>query len=550
MEEREQQKRGRMKSLALRTHSVRLGFACFLTLNATTLWGGVFPFFPVEAYAPNALSNYHLFSSLTFCGTLLTLGALASVRRKLFARKDRLLTPFITGILLSSMVMLLIAMQPTFASAGLLYGAAILTGASSAFYYVLWQRVFTSIDLAAMAPLLFSATALSALFYVVFAIISAPYDLYLSIGLLIPLGAVALFRSQSVTLREGESRPEGTAVDRLRLKELVLETSAPLLCITVLSLLSGLVRSISFSSASEAAAINVASMAGLFVAALLLAGTWKYVKNPLVISKWYQWLFPPMATGFLLFPFFGRTYTYFFVGVTYMVFALISMLMMLSCAQFAHRKAINPIASYGLIAGFFYLMNSAGFSFGSMSSAFIGSGFSQMTVLALLSVYLLAVILFAIRRIGKDGSSRISPAQRPALSFATDATSEATAAPEPVAPAEPAVVSGSAAPAEPAAASGPAAPGKPVATPSPVTTAITATEISYAGLTERYSLSKREHEIMELLLKGRDVPYIAEALFLSQNTVRTHNKSLYRKLGVHSKRELIDLFERTNKEPC
>ena len=46
-----------------------------------------------------------------------------------------------------------------------------------------------------------------------------------------------------------------------------------------------------------------------------------------------------------------------------------------------------------------------------------------------------------------------------------------------------------------------------------------------------------------LLAKGRDVPSIAKQLFISENTVRSHSKSIYKKLDIHSKQELLDLLE-------
>lgn len=54
-------------------------------------------------------------------------------------------------------------------------------------------------------------------------------------------------------------------------------------------------------------------------------------------------------------------------------------------------------------------------------------------------------------------------------------------------------------------------------------------------------LSPRELEIVRLLLQGRRVSHIAKQLFLSPNTVRSHLKSVFRKLDVHSQGELIEL---------
>ena len=57
----------------------------------------------------------------------------------------------------------------------------------------------------------------------------------------------------------------------------------------------------------------------------------------------------------------------------------------------------------------------------------------------------------------------------------------------------------------------------------------------------RAGLTAREEEVMVLLCQGRSKSYIAESLFISENTVRSHSKNIYRKLGVHSKQELLDL---------
>ena len=61
---------------------------------------------------------------------------------------------------------------------------------------------------------------------------------------------------------------------------------------------------------------------------------------------------------------------------------------------------------------------------------------------------------------------------------------------------------------------------------------------------KQYKLTPRELEIMQLLCKGRTKAYIAETLYLTENTVKGHTKHIYSKLDVHSKQELLDLVER------
>ncbi len=60
-----------------------------------------------------------------------------------------------------------------------------------------------------------------------------------------------------------------------------------------------------------------------------------------------------------------------------------------------------------------------------------------------------------------------------------------------------------------------------------------------AAVQAHCGLSDREAEIVLLMMHGRNVPAIAEALVISQNTVRTHVKRIYRACGVHSRQELI-----------
>jgi DNA-binding CsgD family transcriptional regulator len=55
-------------------------------------------------------------------------------------------------------------------------------------------------------------------------------------------------------------------------------------------------------------------------------------------------------------------------------------------------------------------------------------------------------------------------------------------------------------------------------------------------------LSPRQWEVLTRLLRGDRVPRIAEELFLSQSTVRNHLADIFRKMGVHSQEELLDLF--------
>lgn len=66
---------------------------------------------------------------------------------------------------------------------------------------------------------------------------------------------------------------------------------------------------------------------------------------------------------------------------------------------------------------------------------------------------------------------------------------------------------------------------------------------SIALLAEKYGLSARETEILELWGTGHTSAFIEEKLFISKNTVKTHLSHIYAKVGVSSKEDLLQMVE-------
>jgi len=64
------------------------------------------------------------------------------------------------------------------------------------------------------------------------------------------------------------------------------------------------------------------------------------------------------------------------------------------------------------------------------------------------------------------------------------------------------------------------------------------------SLLPNYRLTNRENEIVLLLAKGRNNPYIVEQLNISANTLKTHLRNLYTKCGVMNRQELLNLLDK------
>lgn len=60
----------------------------------------------------------------------------------------------------------------------------------------------------------------------------------------------------------------------------------------------------------------------------------------------------------------------------------------------------------------------------------------------------------------------------------------------------------------------------------------------------RYGLTKREQEIVQLILSGNSNKEIMKDLYISVNTVKTHISNIFQKTGVKSRGKLIDLIRK------
>ena len=63
--------------------------------------------------------------------------------------------------------------------------------------------------------------------------------------------------------------------------------------------------------------------------------------------------------------------------------------------------------------------------------------------------------------------------------------------------------------------------------------------IANEEIIDKFGISKREYEVLKLLGTGMSNQEIADALFVSQNTIKTHTSRLFEKLAVKNRTQAI-----------
>ena len=61
-------------------------------------------------------------------------------------------------------------------------------------------------------------------------------------------------------------------------------------------------------------------------------------------------------------------------------------------------------------------------------------------------------------------------------------------------------------------------------------------------------ITRREKEVMSLIVQGNKNKEISDKLFVDISTVKSHINSIYRKTGVKSRKELLEIAKLTQKE--
>lgn len=581
----------------LRPNVASLGYGLFLAINAASVWGGVFPFLPLAFQTADVMLWFFAAESVAFTATFL-----ASAAGTWFfpAETRRFMVKAVTVPYMGGWCLLIAAMYLRGATVPLVCIGGALLGVGSAGFYMLWQRLFASQDAREGMGNLIAGTAWAAVLYFALYLIPVAVTAYLIPCVFLPLfGLAAVLKSRSIDL--DQPMFEDVPREHRRTYRHVLATVwRPALSLGTLGFCTGVMRSLAIGDPEVGTLVNALSMGAMLVAAVALLAVWATKSLRINVATSYRVFFPVVTTGFLLLPLLGNGYAEGLAAGLYALWSVAIVLMMIQCAQVSRDGGINPVFIYGVFGGIMYGLHDVGFLGGSVLEGLVAGGAAAgggaggagtaaaggalgglppLALVTIAALYLLGIMYFigqggfrrvlantdineiellALQRGGKKGPASRVIARADSAAAMTDAPSAASEASASVSEegveGKDAAIAGSL----PCAAdtvgtqagSGDRAQGAPHSVSSG-STAATRDGAAFrdrfskqmAAVREFYGLSAREAEVAELIARGNTVAHIAELLFVSENTVRTHSKRIYVKLDIHKRQELIDLVE-------
>ena len=580
--------RTRISNIAhtFKPNTASLGYALFLAINAAGVWGGVFPFLPMNFQTPEVMFWFFLMQSLVFslCYFASAIGVyyLPGPTRRFMVMLAS--APYLLGwcCLIGAIYLHGIAQALVVAGGSLL-------GLGSAGFYMLWQRLFASFDADHGNHDLILGTAYGALLYFALYAIPQAVTAFLIPLVFMPLFALAIvLKSRHIDLKQPmfEDVPrEHPNVYRRVLRDYWRSA----LCVGAIAFCTGVMRSLAIGEPRVGSLVNLLSMTGCLVAGIGVLVLWQFKNVRMNVANAYRIAFPLLITSFLVLPFCSGGYARWQAAILYAVYSVAIALMMIQCAQASRDRGINPVFIYGFFAGIVYALHDVGFLAGTFAEQIRVIGMQPDAVVALVAVYLLGLMFF----IGQGGFKRALAASQAEdielvagmplqIADINERQTDLDEA-EPESEASPAANAGCAGPCpfnmhdtgmfemRPIAIAraeneGALTVEEPAMAPDNAPFPTDAAKLEKrdharssdvpnyqdrlskqaALVRQHYRLSARETEVMELIARGNTVARIAEQLVVSENTIRTHSKRIYAKLDIHKKQELVDLLETFN----
>ncbi len=551
----------------LRFHHVGMAFfwACsMLTFRSSILLSGI-----LDSPLPASIVTL-----ISFTANMTTLFAFASVaeRNPLFFKRIPLSAVAAATIL--GLALLFVAGEtPGPAPFVIMVAGSALTGACYGFMWGGWAECYGRMNpcyTAIYLPLCFVVTA--ALFSVIG--LAAQCTPIPSLALMVPLPCISLW-----CLARCRRQYPGPATVRKTGQNRSLKALESLLGLIVASL----ILSCLFGFIWEMAVLSVKSVTNAhqlplvfnLVVALALLGFVSIAQRRTNLALAYQVLVPLLVVFFAIMPFVWHDNPILLNSIMSACYGVFDVIIWYSVATVAYDFAISGFIVGGIVRALSILSRLIGMGLGYVVMLVPDESPTSLVAISAGALYALFMLLFfyfwstrrrkteqlakreadallqnsgAANESGSDAGATAGAEIRglandghPACARTGQACPHAAAAPpQPTAPAVGAAPS-KVADLEPQAVAA-------SASPSPAANAsneeVAADEEGLFELLARdYGLTRREAEVLPYLARGRSARVIAEALFVSESTIRTHTRRILEKTDLHSKQQLIDLID-------
>lgn len=382
----------------------------------------------------------------------------------------------------------------------LVAGAAAAVGIGYGLLLLLWLHqlsLFTDSDI---IKLLLVSLATSSVMYLILQPLFLGQLACFAAGLIVALSVVLCMIAARLPSQHPD-QPQN-ALHKSTLRKVFLELRDPLYCVCAIAVAVALTRFIALEGVENPDVVNTTASIGAIVVCAVLYLIWFGLgkDHPLFGKQnilWlYRVLFPAIATALVLLSIFGNTLGLAVTTLVYIAFSIVSVFIMSTSITLARKYQMWAPHVYGMFAACMYFVFTIATALGPWVYFSRNFGTATLSIIVLLVLYVLAMSYVAVQNRRKRD---------------TDETKSETSENTPPTTAE--------------------------------TTVVDEVAQRCTILTELHKLTGREQEVMLLIARGRDVPSISKQLFISENTVRSHSKNVYRKLDIHSKQELLDLLE-------
>lgn len=477
------------------------GFSAFLSVVNFMFWGGAFSATGLHPYESAQIFAWYSAPSAAVLGAVLVVLGIVQGRGRGASRRWRWPLELVSFAGLVGAVALIAGLlsmaDPPPWGLGLV---AVVSALGLACGFAAWECAFLAMGLARAAtvvgcsclvfpPIVMALRPLGAL------------SAYACVAGLAGLSALALRgpqlmeKTQTVDAASEDAATRGQDACRVGVRAAATSYGTEVAGFAALGFVAGFTRTTSLGGGTDSLAVTVGSLGCMVLVGVLVLTRWYGKGRVFAPAALYRLVFPAAATGFLLFAVARLGFSAAFVWFADFFFEFMLIVVTLDAVDRAEKGPFDGFAAYCLSTGTAFLLLALATAVGWGVHETLADAAAVYMTAVIVCVYALSMplVLQLRKRALREGAP--TPVPRPG----SDAVQDAEALLR------------------------------------------EGRSRRIGELVDAYALTPRERQILELTLDGVDSPRVAERLGLSDNTVRTHKKGLYRKLGVHSKQELAQL---------